>query len=356
MYARYKQGFDALALETLASGQYVDEGAATKAESGLARACQRAYAVTVGSCTDALYFALLALGIGPGDKVAVPAVSFIASVTPILRAGAVPVFVDIEPENGLISLPHLESILQQYQIKAVIGVDLYGNLPDSFEIERLIATYHFFYIEDAAQSLGSKRNGVNAGSMGIISCLSFDPTKVIHAFGSGGAIVTDDPAIADKIRRLRYHGKSGKAHVEHGFNSRMNTLQLQGVNFQLQRIEEIINDRRETAEKYVKVLNAINGIDVIIVPECTANFHKFVVLAERRDHFQHYLEHHRIKTMIHYPFPLYKHEMFVGSDCCHEGVTHAETLCSKVLTLPLHTFMHEQEVEFICEVLHKYKP
>jgi len=165
-----------------------------------------------------------------------------------------------------------------------------------------------------------------------------------------------DIVVADKIRRLRYHGKSGKDHIEHGFNSRMNTLQLQGVNFQLQRIEEIINDRRKTAKKYIEVLNGISGIDVVEVAECRCNFHKFVVLAEQREAFKQYLDDNGIKTMIHYPFPLYKHAMFSGSKFHCQGVVHAEGLCSKVLTLPLHTFMHEEEVDFICKVIQKYKP
>ncbi len=355
LYAMYKDRFDAIGLETLASGQYVDEAVIADFERKLSMLCHRSYAVTVGSCTDALFFALVALGVQVGDKIIVPAVSFVATVTPVLRAGAVPVFADVDAETGLISLSHLEQLVQQHKPKAVIGVDLYGNLPDPQKVKALVETYQIPYIEDAAQSLGSSRGGAVAGSLGTIACLSFDPTKVVHAFGSGGAVLTDDAAIAAKIHKLRYHGKAGQDHFEHGYNSRISTLQAKLLDAQLDVLDEIVSARIKCGQLYAKTLNGKEQIKVLISPNEIYNNHKYVVLAKDRNDLKLFLEKRGIQTMIHYPRPLYSYAMFRDHAYIAEGIVAAQPFCDKVLTLPLHTFMWDEDLNYICGKLQPIK-
>jgi dTDP-4-amino-4,6-dideoxygalactose transaminase len=351
LYNKYKSCFDDIALKTLASGQYFNEDIIGSLEATIAQKCNRKYAITIGSCTDALFFALETLGVNKGDKVIVPAVSFIATVTPVFRAGAIPVFADIDPANGLICPLHLEKLLQQHEIKAVIGVDLFGNMIDPSLVSRLEQTYHVPFIEDAAQSLGSVRDSSVAGSLGKISCLSFDPTKVIHAFGSGGAVLTDDEEIAERIKRLRYHGKSGKEYVEHGYNSRINSLQAGLLNFQLEHLDEIIESRNQTGKKYEQAISGKKSLRCMSSPNSICNHHKFVILADDRDDLKLFLEKRGIQTMIHYPCPLYSYELFRQNPFIADGITAAQPFCDTVLTLPLHTFMKAEDLTYICNTL-----
>jgi len=350
-FLRHKEVLEKLTSEVMASGQYFNEKYTQAFEARLALQCHRKYAISTGSCTDALFFALMALGIRQGDKVVVPSVSFMATVTPVMRAGAVPVFADVDPVNGLICAKHLEKLMQQHEIKAVIGVDLYGNLPGADLVKRVVQHFHVPYIEDAAQSIGSVRDGAVAGSMGTISCVSFDPTKVIHAFGSGGAVLTDDASVADKIRRLRYHGKSGNEHLEHGYNSRINATQAVLLNFQLEVLDDIIASRNHCAKSYDNAIAGKKSLHCLTSPNSLSNFHKYVIVCDDRDGLKLFLEQRGIQTMIHYPRPLFSYELFRNSPHVAEGITETQPFCDKVLTLPLHTFMKEEDLLYICDTL-----
>jgi dTDP-4-amino-4,6-dideoxygalactose transaminase len=175
-------------------------------EASLALLAGRRHAVAMNSCTDALYFAFAALGIGPGDEVMVPDFSFAATASSVLRTGAVPVYVDIH-EGYELDLDHATELLSE-RTKALVYVDLYGRMGDAGALERFAAEHGIALVEDAAQTLGGKRDGRAAGSAGIVSCFSFDPTKVVSAPGSGGALLTDDDEIAWTARTLSHHGKS----------------------------------------------------------------------------------------------------------------------------------------------------
>jgi dTDP-4-amino-4,6-dideoxygalactose transaminase len=354
-YQKFKSEFDRVTLSGLASGQYFSEVTIAAFEEKLASVCQRSFAVTTASCTDALFFALDALGIQKNDKIAVPSVSFIATVTPVLRAGASPVFVDIDPATGLISEAHLESVLKQHSVKAVITVDLYGNMVDPEMITRFQKQYAIPFLSDAAQSLGSKRNGQAAGSTGRIGCVSFDPTKVIHSFGAGGAVLTDDEQVAEKIRMLRYHGKSGNEHYFHGYNSRLNSLQAGLLQIQLDHLAEIIDNRTGTADAYRKALQGSEKIQCIRDESEINNAHKFVVLCKDREAVRASLEKQGIQTMIHYSTPLFFHRIFETQDFIAERIDAAGSYCNKVLSLPLHSFMPQQEIDYVCDVLHQIK-
>ncbi len=349
----YSAEFNRIQQEVLLSGQYFDENEIRGFEEALAARCQREHAVSVACCTDALYFSLLGIGIRPGNLLALPSVSFIATLTPLLRAGAVPVFIDIDPGTGIMDLNHLETIMQKYPLKAVVFADLYGNMVHPGDIKVLSERYGIPFVSDAAQSLGCVREGVPAGKTGQVACFSFDPTKVIHAFGSGGAVLTDDKALAARIRRMRYHGKEGQDYLEHGYNSRINTFQARLLRFQLEKLDEITEDRGRTARRLAGALSDREGIRLLNHGNDIHQYHKFVVLAEEREKLREQLAEAGIQVMIHYPLPLSEYALLHDRTFVNEGIVHAKTFCDQVLSFPLHTFMDEEDVIALCETLTK---
>ena len=189
----------------LASGRMLQSAEISQLENQLAVRCNRRFAVAVGSCTDALFFALRASEVQAGDEVLVTDFSFGASATCIRRLGAVPRFVDIDPQTCLMDLHRAEQLLTP-KTTAIVAVHLYGNMIPPKEIVDFARSHRLHLIEDAAQALGAEFDGEPAGSLGLASCLSFDPTKNLSAPGSGGMVLTDDERVARGIRSLRYHG------------------------------------------------------------------------------------------------------------------------------------------------------
>jgi len=333
------------------SGQYFSTEIILDFEKNLAKFVSRKFAITVGCCTDALYFSLKALDIGPGDEVILPSVSFIATLSPVLRAQAIPIFSDIDEETGLIDFNHLETLINP-KVKAILLVDLYGNMHNPDVVKKIYNKYKIPIIIDAAQSIGSTFNGVQSGHIGTISCFSFDPTKVIHAFGTGGAILTDDPEIVEKLKLLRYHGKKGNDFALTGYNSRINSLQATLLNFQLELINDIIENRRITTNSYSKAIEKLNHISTIdIQKNCLPNCHKFVIKSDYRDFIRNYLEDVGIQTQIHYPKPLYRYSLLKMKNKKLELFKHAETFTRKVLSIPIHTYMDKVQISYICDKL-----
>ena len=355
LFQQYGPQINRIAQEVWSSGSYFDEALTSEFEQVLAESSLRKYAVTVGSCTDALFFSLKALDVQAGDRVLVPAVSFIATVTPVLRSGAIPIFCDIVPETGLADLNHVETLIKRHQPKVAMLVDLYGNLFEPSDIHHLEAQYDIPFLLDAAQSIGAVRSGAKAGSVGRMSCFSFDPTKVIHGFGSGGAVLTDDPGLAARVRSLRYHGKVKKEHLEPGYNSRMNTLQIELLHLQLSQLSTIVNDRNETAVRFLQALQHAPSITPLSSQNDLQNFHKFVVLCNDRALVQSHLESKGIQSMVHYPQPLFFHPLFEKVPFIAENIDAAPAFCGRVLSLPLHPFMDPDQVAFLCQTLKELK-
>jgi len=208
---------------SLETGRMLQGEAVPDLERRVATQVGRRYAVAVNSCTDGLFFALRASGLEPGDEVLVPNLSFVATASSVVRASAVPVFVDVDDSYNLSLDAARERVTPR--TRAIVFVHLYGQMGDARRIETFARDHGLILIEDAAQAFGASFAGRNAGSLGSASCLSFDPTKPISAVGSGGMVLTDDGEIAARVRRLRYHGRGPDGDfVELGFNSQMSTL------------------------------------------------------------------------------------------------------------------------------------
>ncbi len=316
-------------------------------EDALAKHVNRAHAVAVGSGTDALFFALRALGIGPGDEVLVPALSFIASASCVVRAGARPVFVDTDARHLL----DLDSALAAItaRTRAAIAVDLFGQAPDPRALAVLAREHGVVVVEDAAQALGAE----HAGAIGAVSCLSFDPTKPLAAPGSGGALLTDDPQLAAHARRLRWHGRDADGRYgELGYNSQLSEISAAVLRHKLELEPAWRAARQQVAARYDAALAAIPTLEAPRYDDARAHaFSKYVIRAPDRERLRELLQRAGVPTRIHYPRPLSREPLFAGA-CAGAGTCpNAERASREVLSLPIHAFLHEHEVDHVADAL-----
>lgn len=339
----------------ISEGQYLQGKEVDQFERQLARMTERQFGVAVNSCTDALYFALIAAGVKPGDDVMVSDFSFIASASCILRAGARPIFVDVNEHYHM----DLEKAAEQLtpKTKALIYVHLYGQMADPKPIEEFCLNNKITLIEDAAQVIGSSWNNRPAGSMGYASCISFDPTKPISAPGSGGILLTNDEAVAHNAQRLRYHGRGQNKTLfsQLGFNSQMSTVNAAVLLVKLRYHEPWLKARRLWAARY---LNRLAPIKDLILPHelilNSHNYHKFVIRTERREALKKFLQEKGIDTMVHYAVPLHRQPCFgefhYDDRCYPNTIRFSQT----VLSLPIYPSLSESEVDTIAEMIERF--
>lgn len=357
-FDRHRTEFLAIIERVLASGQALQGADVGKFEESLAQVCRRRYAVALGSCTDALAFALLAAGVGPGDEVLITGTSFIASVSPILRIGARPRFVDIELDHYLMDLGTAEGLVTP-QTKAVLAVHLYGQTLPMAAWEDFASRHGLALIEDAAQALGARDGARPAGSMGRVSCISFDPTKVIASFSSAGALLTDDAEIARKARMLRYHGRDPETRQYEmlGFNSQLATEMAATLAFKLGRLAEWEAERARVANHY---LQALAGLPQLVLPRIrpgsTHNWHKFVLRAERRDALALALKEVGIQTMVHYSRALPDEPLIksLNLDPAAVRIPNARRHATEALSLPVFAEMTDAEAAYVATEVRKF--
>jgi dTDP-4-amino-4,6-dideoxygalactose transaminase len=261
--------------------------------------------------------------------------------------------VDIEPDYYMMNPKLLDGLVTK-ATKAILAVHLYGQTLPMGEIERIARRHKLVLIEDAAQALGSKDGTRPAGNMGDISCLSFDPTKVIGSFSSAGALVTDDSQISEMVQALRYHGRNPttRRYEILGFNSQLSTEMAAMLDFKLTRLEEWIKERDHIAQIYLVGLSDVRQVNLPkICPGSTHNWHKFVLRAEHRDHLAQYLKDHGIETMIHYPKALADEPLIQSLDLEPEAVNIpvARKAALNVISLPIYPELTEAEVNYVVE-------
>mgnify|MGYP003975425915 CR=1 FL=1 len=312
----------------------------------------RQYAIAVGSCTDALYFGLKSLNITTGDEVIVSAYSFVASASCILRVGAKPVFIDVN-ENGNMQIENVRQAINA-NTKAIIYVHMFGLLENAKELQELAKSNGLSLIEDAAQAFGAGENSCMAGSIGDLSCFSFDPTKVLSAPGSGGMLLTDSTDIAVCTRELRYHGKTEEGINEQlGYNSQMPSITA-GILLEKFKYEEKSRKRRiEIATHYIRELS---DTKLGLPPMCSQNnhvFHKFVIRSDSRDDLKNYLTKLGIPSLIHYAKTLPEIPLFAEYKEPVNNLLNAKKLSQKALSLPIHAYLSDEEVSRIITSVHR---
>ena len=323
-------------------------------ENNLSEIHQSKYSVAVNSGTDALYFALLSLGVLPGDKVVVPSLSFIASASPVERIGAIPVFVDSTLQYHS-DIDQIIDLIKNDDIKCVIFVHLYGELVDISHLYEECKKNEVILIEDGAQALGAKNNDFVLGDNSDAATLSFDPMKIAGAYGSGGAVITSSNFIRDEITKLRYHGRDeNRVYKNLGFNSQMSSLQAAIIEFKLKKMSEWTNKRIDIASRYtssvsreiITPLEKLNNIHV---------YHKYVLrFLNNRDKVRNKLSDLGIQTMIHYRTPLYSEPIFKFYKTDKNQFPITEKLTKELLSLPIYPELLSDEIDFICNNLSNF--
>ena len=312
-------------------------------EDSLKKITGRKYAVACSNGTDALHFALISLGIKRFDEVLTTQFSWISTASCISMTGATPVF--CEP-NILNYHMDLDSIKKMYsrKVKAIVYPHLFGNMSDTKEILEFCKEKNIAFIEDAAQSLGSSLNGVKAGSIGDISCLSFNANKVVAGIAGGGAILTDDKDKAELFRKLRRHGNNEVL----GYNSKMLLMNAEFINFRLKKIDEWQTKRQEIAKQYDNALKDYVTIQPSI-KGLNHNYHKYVIRLQNKKVRDMVKE--KLGAKVHYDKPLSENPMYENISHRKDKTFISKIICDTILTLPIHPYMKQEEVNQVINTI-----
>jgi dTDP-4-amino-4,6-dideoxygalactose transaminase len=327
-------------------------------ECDVASYCDARHAIGCNSGTDALIIALQALGIGPGDEVITTPFSFFATASCIARAGATPVFADIDPVTYNIAPAAVEAAVTP-RTKAILPVHLYGQCADMESLCRIATTHHLDIVEDACQAIGAEYRGRRAGVLGDIGCFSFFPTKNLGGAGDGGLMTTDDPELARKLRRLRVHGDAGGyEHLEIGMNSRLDALQAAVLRVKLKRLDDWTAARQRHAQRYAELF-ADRGLgdDVLVLPQPPADGrHVFNQICVRfrqgiRDQVMQDLKQQQIGCAVYYPKPLHLQTCFKSLGYRAGQFPESEAASREILALPSYPELPAEHLERVADAV-----
>lgn len=338
------------------SGRFVFGPDCQQLEQSLASYCQARHGVACASGSDALLLALMAFDIGPGDEVLLPSFTFFATASAVVRLGARPVFVDLEPRRYGIDPDLLEAAVTP-ATKAIIPVHLYGQCADMRPILDLAARRNLKVIEDAAQAVGAEYQGRRAGSLGDIGCFSFYPTKNLGGFGDGGMLTTQDDKLAQKLRLLRAHGMEPRYyHQVIGINSRLDSLQAAVLNVKFPRLDHWTGLRQGHAARYGELFRA-SGLDRVLgLPQAVESRHvwnQYVVRVPegRRDALRQHLSGRQIGTEIYYPVPLHLQQCFSYLGYGPGSLPKTEQAALETLALPIFPELTAAEQDLVAREL-----
>ena len=311
--------------------------------------------------TDALQISLMALGLKPGDEVLTPSFTFIATTEVIALLQLKPVFVDVDKETFCIDTSKIEELITE-KTKAIIPVHLYGQAANMEQVMQVAKKYNLFVIEDNAQAIGGdyhfSSGDVKNGTIGNIGCTSFFPSKNLGGFGDGGALFTNDDALASKVRMIVNHGQSKRYyHDVVGCNSRLDSIQAAVLRIKLRRLDEYINARRRVADYYDRYFRQISGITVPFrAKESRHVFHQYTIKLDGidRDGLNAYLAERDVPSMIYYPVPAHKQKMFGAFGSAESNLPITDWLGERVLSLPIHTEMEEEQLNYICSSIAEF--
>lgn len=325
-----------------------------KFEEEFAKYCDAKYCIGCGNGLDALYLILKAYGIGSGDEVIIPSNTFIATALAVSYTGAVPVLVEPILESYTINPELIEEKITD-KTKAIIAVHLYGMIADMDEINAIANKHNLKVIEDSAQAHGALYKGKRAGGLGDAAGFSFYPGKNLGALGDGGAVVTNDKALADKVRALGNYGSEKKYHhVYQGTNSRLDEMQAGFLRVKLQQLDKWNNERNRIAQRYLEEIKN----DKITLPKefegKNSVWHLFVVRTNNRDDFEKYLNENGIGTTIHYPIPIHMQDSYIDLGVKEGELPIAEEIAKTVLSIPMFYGMTEEEVSYVIDLINQY--
>lgn len=349
-YQREKQRIDQAIAGVLSHGQFVFGPEVAALEARLADWVGVSHCVTVSNGTVALQAALMALDIGPGDEVIVPAFGFFATASMVLLVGATPVFVDIHPETYNIDPALIEAAITD-KTRAIIPVDLYGQPADYAPILAIAKRYGLSIIEDAAQAFGASYDGQQTGSFGDIATMSFYPAKPLGCYGEGGACFTNDDALAKRLRLIRHQGQDGAYHhVALGLNARLSTLQAAILLAKLDCFAEELAQRQRIAAAYDVALRDSVKTPTIL-GNCVSSYAQYTIQVNERETFRAQLQEAGIPTAVHYPKGIHQQPYMI-----ERGLSGAfpvtESVASRVVSLPFYPDLTDAMVSQIVGVVH----
>jgi dTDP-4-amino-4,6-dideoxygalactose transaminase len=362
-YQKIKVEVDRGIQEVIDSAAFIKGAAVSRFEQNLASYTGAKHVIPVGNGTDALQIALMALGLKPGDEVITPTFTFIATAEVVALLGLKPVLVDVDWDTMNISLEAVRRAITD-KTKAIVPVHLFGQCADMEGLLELAKEKGLYIVEDACQAIGSKyqfSDGVTkqAGTMGDIGCTSFFPSKNLGCYGDGGAIFTNDDALAGKMRAIANHGMVVRYYHEMvGVNSRLDSIQAAILDVKLQYLDEYIAARQKAAAYYDK---AFEGKDWLLTPVCshrsTHVYHQYTLRLKGvdRDALRGALAEKGIPAMVYYPVPLHLQEAYKDARYGEGAFPVAERLAECVLSLPMHTELDEEQLEYITRSVEECK-
>lgn len=354
-YLKIKPQIDAAIAEVLDSSAFINGKPVQELAEALQDYLGVKHVIPCANGTDALQIAMMALELQPGDEVITASFTYIATVEVMALLKLKPVFVDVDPRTFCLDVSQIEKLITP-RTKAIVPIHLYGQSADMEPLLEIAQKYQLAVIEDNAQAIGSDyyfRNGTRkkTGSMGTIGCTSFYPTKNLSCFGDGGALFTNDDALAQKIRMICNHGQRERYyHDIVGCNSRLDTIQAAVLKIKLQELDSYNAARRKVADYYDK---AFGNHQRVIIPYRAANtyhvFHQYTLqlIDGKRDALQHYLSEKGIPTMIYYPVPAHRQKMFADYHTADYQLPVTNLLAQNVISLPIHTEMDEEQLAHI---------
>lgn len=362
-YHALKSEIDAGIQSVLESGQFIGGPWVQKLEQRLAAFVGRKHCVTCANGTDALQIAYMALGIGPGDAVFCPDITFVASTEPAKMLGATPVFCDITPDTYNLSPESLErqlkAVLAEKRLtpKAVVAVDILGNPCDYDAIASICERYSLTLIEDAAQSFGASYQGWRCGFFGQIATTSFFPAKPLGCYGDGGAIFLDDDRLDRLCRCVCVHGKGPRGkydNVRVGINSRLDAIQAAVLLPKLNALEQYELEARQTVAQRYHAAFAGTFVTPFVAEGCVSAYAQYALLAKdssQRNRIVAYLQEKKIPNMVYYPTPQHKLPVFQSEPFYEESFSNAIDYCNRTFSLPMHPYLEETEQALVIDTV-----
>ncbi|HMT74657.1 MAG TPA: DegT/DnrJ/EryC1/StrS family aminotransferase [Chitinophagaceae bacterium] len=354
-YLKIKTEVDKAVIDVMDSTAFINGKPVHEFATGLSAYTGAKHTIPCANGTDALQIAMMALGLQPGDEVITPSFTYIATTEVIALLSLTPVFAEVDPKTFCITAAAIEKVITP-KTKAIVPVHLYGHAAPMEEIMTVAAKYNLYVIEDNAQAIGcdytfpdgSKKK---TGTIGHIGTTSFYPSKNLGGFGDGGAIFTNDDELAAKLKMVANHGQSRQYyHDVVGCNSRLDTIQAAILNIKLKHLDEYIDARRAAADFYDKAFANNPKITVPYRADYSRHvFHQYTLILEGvdRDGLKQHLADNKIPSMIYYPVPGHKQKMFEQFNVASQDMPVTDWLTERVISLPIHTELDTEQLEFI---------
>ena len=361
-YAKIQNEIDKAILEIIRSANFINGPAVSEFSKSLSEYLGGAYVIPCANGTDALQIAMMALALEPGNEVIIPSFTYVATAEVIGLLGLVPVMVDVDPFHFNITRENIEKAISS-KTKAIVPVHLFGQCADMESIIEFARERGLYIIEDTAQAIGAKykfNDGSikHAGTIGDIGCTSFFPSKNLGCYGDGGALFTQNPILAEKIKMIANHGQSKKyVHKFIGVNSRLDTIQAAVLNIKLKHLDEYSIARNKAADYYDNLLSNVENLQIPNRSlKSTHVFHQYTLLINnnKRDALKEYLEKKDIPTMIYYPIPLNEQEAYSSLGIIAENLNETQRLCKSVISLPMHTELTLDQQVYITDAIKSF--